>query len=172
MPSAIDAFDHAVAEQRERRETEAAHKSERSALWRTHHRRDQYDRCAVIGGRHYCRRCLALHPLSIIIAITSALGYAPWPHSWDPWAIWILSGPATIDFVVEQLKIRPYSARRQVAATLITAFAFGRALGYELENRWSPEFWGPLAVFGGLWFAVGYYAHNQAHNQVNEQASD
>ncbi|MEE9414631.1 MAG: hypothetical protein V3V01_05045 [Acidimicrobiales bacterium] len=166
----IDAFDEAVAEQRERRSAEAAQRSATSSLWRTHHQPDQYDRCAVIGGRHYCRRCLALHPLSIIIAVVSAVGYAPWPQSWDPWAIWILSGPATIDFIVEQLKIRPYNARRQVAATLLTAFAFGRALGYELESQWSSLFWGPLAVFGGLWFAVGYYSHRQQANCLPEHA--
>ena len=35
---------------------------------------------------------------------------------------------------------------------MLAAVAFGRALAYELDSRWSPEFWGPIAVFGGIWF--------------------
>ncbi len=139
-----------IADQQRRRADAEA----RSSMWRTHHWPDQYDRCATVRGKPFCRRCLALHPLALFIAVMSAAGFAPWPTSWDPWAIWLLSVPATIDFIVEQLQIRPYSPKRQVAATLITAFAFGRALGYELVDRWSLEFWGPIAVFGGLWFAV------------------
>ncbi len=40
----------------------------------------------------------------------------------------------------------------QVGTTIAAAFAFGHGLGYELQNRWSTEFWGPIAVFGGIWF--------------------
>ena len=43
----------------------------------------------------------------------------------------------------------------------MTALAFGRALGYELEHRWSGIFWGPIAVFGGIWFAATVMAQRR-----------
>lgn len=154
-----------VARQQERRAAEEAETAAAKSLWLSHHHPELYDRCVVLGDRHVCRRCLALHPLSIVIAIVSALGYAPWPTSWDPAAIWLLSVPATLDFLVEQLDLAPYSAKRQVAATLVTAFAFGRALGYELADSWSSEFWGPLAVFAGIWFGAAFLAHQRREAQ-------
>ncbi len=150
-----------VARQQQRRSEQEAADAASKAMWLSHHQPDQYDRCVVLANRHVCRRCLALHPLSIIIAIASAVGYAPWPEAWDPAAIWLLSLPATLDFLGEQLSLVAYNAKRQVAATLITAFAFGRALGYEIADSWSSEFWGPLAVFGGVWFAAAFLAHQR-----------
>ena len=166
-PRKGDGTDHeaeyqaAVLRIAERRERDAATTAAAKGLWLSHHQPEQFDRCVQLGGRHVCRRCLALHPLSIVIAVVSALGYAPWPTSWDPAAIWVLSLPATLDFLAEQLDLAAYNAKRQVAATLVTAFAFGRALGYELADSWSSEFWGPLAVFGGIWFAAAYIAHQR-----------
>lgn len=150
-----------VLRQQERRDDEAATKENARSLWLSHHQPEQYDRCIVVGKRHICRRCLALHPLSLLIAVASVAGFAPWPGSWDPAAIWLLSMPATLDFLAEQLGLAAYNPKRQVAATLATSFAFGRALGYELANSWSSEFWGPLAVFGGIWFAAAAIAHQQ-----------
>ncbi len=125
----------------------------RRNMWLAHHWPDEYhERCAVVGGRQVCRRCGALYPLGILVAIVSAVGLAPWPMSWDPTAIWILCIPATVAYCGEAIGLFRYAPKAQVAAMLITAVGFGRGLGYEFLNRWSPEFWGPVAVFGGIWF--------------------
>ncbi len=125
----------------------------RKNMWLAHHWHDDYaERCVHIGNRWVCRRCASLYPLGILVAIVSAAGYAPWPESIDPWPIWLLSIPATLAFVGEAIGVIEYNAKVQVATTLLAAVAFGRALGYEFVSRWSPEFWGPIAVFGGIWF--------------------
>ncbi len=125
----------------------------RKNMWLAHHWHDDYaERCVHIGSRWVCRRCASLYPLGILVAIVSAAGYAPWPESIDPWPIWLLSIPATLAYVGEAIGVIEYNAKVQVATTLLAAVAFGRALGYEFVSRWSPEFWGPIAVFGGIWF--------------------
>jgi hypothetical protein len=55
-----------------------------------------------------------------------------------------------------------YHPRWQVATTLLAAVAFGRGLGYELLDRWSSELWGPIVVFGALWFAATVAAQRRA----------
>ncbi|MEL7207908.1 MAG: hypothetical protein AAGK32_06690 [Actinomycetota bacterium] len=129
------------------------------SLWLAHHWPEHYgERCVMVAGRPVCRRCLALHPLSLAVAFASAAGLAPWPAALDPWPIWLLSIPATLAYGAEALGVIPYRPRWQVATTLIAAFAFGRGLGYELVDRWHPYFWGPLAVFGALWFWATAFA--------------
>ncbi|MGF1595865.1 MAG: hypothetical protein ACFCVK_02890 [Acidimicrobiales bacterium] len=124
-------------------------------LWLAHHWPADYGpRCVHIGSRPVCRRCAALYPLGFLVAVVSAAGYAPWPPSLDPWPIWLLSIPATVAYVGEALGWFRYDARWQVATTLVAAVAFGRGLGYELLARWSPEFWGPIVVFGTLWLSA------------------
>ncbi|MEZ5228171.1 MAG: hypothetical protein R2710_16310 [Acidimicrobiales bacterium] len=125
----------------------------RQNMWLAHHWYDDYaERCVHVGSRWVCRRCASLYPLGILVAIVSAIGLAPWPESIDPWPIWLLSIPATLAYVAEAVGIVRYNPKVQVATTLLAAVAFGRALGYEFVERWSPEFWGPIAVFGGIWF--------------------
>ena len=127
--------------------------TEASPIWLAHHWPGHYgDRCVRIGRHHVCRRCLALYPLSFLVALASAAGHPPWPGSWDPEVVWLLSLPATAAYVGEAVGWFRYRPWVQVVTTLIAALAFGRALGYELLERWRPVFWGPIAVFGGIWF--------------------
>ncbi len=127
----------------------------RRNLWLAHHWPHDYRvRCVRIGGRPVCRRCAALYPLAFLVAVVSALGAAPWPPSIDPAPIWLLSIPATIAYAGEAIGLFGYSPRWQVATTLVAAMAFGRGLGYELVERWSPEFWQPLTFFGSIWFTA------------------
>ncbi len=129
-----------------------------AAMWLSHHwEQDHAERCVQVAGHPVCRRCLALYPLGLLVAVLSAAGYPPWPVEWDPAPIWILSIPATVTFIGEVLGLIAYSARWQVVTTLVAAIAYGRALGYEFVERWSPEFWEPIAVFGGLWFFAAYF---------------
>ena len=122
-------------------------------MWLSHHWPEEYaDRCVKVGKRHVCRRCAALYPLGLLIAILSFNGLTPWPTSIDPWPIWLLSLPATAAYCLEAVGVIRYSAKVQVGTTLLAAVAFGHALSYEFAERWSPEFWGPISVFGGIWF--------------------
>ena len=153
-PSVQRRFDQAAARIAAREVDRRA----RRTLWLSHHWPSQYgQRCVRIGRRHVCRRCSSLYPLGLLVAALAAAGFPPWPPALDPAMIWVLCLPATIAFVGEAVGAFPYSPRWQVGAMLITAVAFGRALGYELVDRWSPHFWQPLSVFGGLWFLASVF---------------
>lgn len=127
-------------------------------LWLTHHWPDDYEqRCVRVGGHHVCRRCLALYPTGFLVAFAAALGASPWPDRWDPAAIWLACLPATVAFVGEAVGLFAYRPRWQSAMMAITSLGFGKALSYELRQRWSPQFWWPLGVFAGIWFAASLY---------------
>ena len=132
----------------------------RRRLWLSHHWPAHYaERCATVGGRPVCRRCLALYPLSILVAVLALVVGPPWPAPWDPWPVWLLSLPATVAFVGEALGWFRYSVRWQVGTMLVAAVAFGRAWGAEMGDGGQAMFWGPIAVFGGLWFAASAVGH-------------
>lgn len=141
-------FDAAVSEINERRTEQDG----RRAMWRTHHHPDQYDRCTVIAGRHYCRRCLTLYPMAFLFAVLTLAGWSLWPERLDLWFIWLPCIPATLDFVLEQLEVIRYSARRQFLTTLLFAPALGRGIGHELDDSFSWELWGPVLCFCTIWF--------------------
>jgi len=143
-------FDRAVEAIRQQNDIDDS----RRAMWRTHHHHDQYDRCVMIRGRHVCRRCITLYPTSLAVAALSLLGVVLWPVQYDLWLIWGLCLPGTADFVLEQTGVVRYSARRQILVTVLIALALGRGFAFELESRWSWEFWGPVLVFGTAWFVA------------------
>lgn len=153
MPSDLDPTAQAAFEQKlatiERRESD---RKAGAAMWHAHHWPDEYDRCMSIAGRPVCRRCLTLYPAAIVVGVAFVFGVSLWPAAADPWLIWALCLPATADFVLEQTKVVRYSARRQVLATALLAPALGRGLGYELDDTWSWEFWGPVLTFCTIWF--------------------
>ena len=132
---------------------EEQHRAARG-IWLSHHWPDEHDRCVIVAGRPVCRRCLALYPLALAVALASLGGLAPWPQSLDLWIIWALCVPATLDFASEQLELVAFSPRRQLVTTLLLAPAVGRGFAHELDDRWSPEFWGPVLVFCTIWFVI------------------
>ena len=142
------------AKQAARRAAEAADRKARRSLWLTHHWPDEYHRCAVVGGRHVCRRCLTLYPIAIVVAAAGLAGFAPWPDRIDVWMIWLLCIPATVEFLAEKLANVAYHPRRQVIVTALVGLALGRGLSYEIDDRWSWEFWGPVLVFCTIWFVA------------------
>jgi hypothetical protein len=152
-----DRYDDAVAEINERHREAAG----RKALWRTHHHCDQYDRCVRVGGPHYCRRCVTLYPVAFLFAALTVAGLSLWPEQLDLWFIWLPCIPATLDFVLEQLQVIRYSARRQFWSTLVFAPAFGRGLGHELDDSFSVELWGPVLVFCTIWFFAAIAGHRR-----------
>ncbi len=143
-----------------REAAEAADRKARRNMWLAHHWPDHYEeRCVMVGSTPVCRRCASLYPLGLLVAAASAAGFAPWPHAWDPWPIWLLSIPGTVAYVGEATGLFGYNVRWQVATTLLAAMAFGRGLGYELVERWSSQFWGPIAVFGGIWYLATIFGN-------------
>lgn len=161
-PEAEARFDAIVARRRADDEHQAAESRARRLLWLSHHWPQQYDdRCVRVGRWPVCRRCSALYGVGFLIAWAMTIGVDPWPDRWDPTVIWLLCLPATVAFVGEALGWFRYSIRWQVVTTLVAGLAFGKALGYELEQRWSAEFWGPIAVFGGIWFFASLISHRR-----------
>lgn len=157
------------AQQAARREAEADDRRARRSLWLTHHWPNEYDRCSVIGGRHVCRRCLTLYPIAILVAIVGLAGFVPWPDRIDVWMIWLLCIPATVEFLAEKLVHVAYSPRRQIVVTALVGLALGRGLSYEIDDRWSWEFWGPVLVFCTIWFvAAGVRAQRDYFEQALE----
>jgi hypothetical protein len=156
-----------IVEQQARRADEDRAGAARRNLWRTHHWEAEYDRCTVVVGRHVCRRCLTLYPIAIAVMVVSLLGLQPWPERFDVWFIWLLCVPATAEFVAEKLLDVPYSAARQIAVSALVGLALGRGLAYEVDDRWSWYFWGPVLVFGSTWFLA---AVTKARNAMFEDA--
>ena len=95
-----------------------------------------------------------LYPLTVAVAVAAVAGVLLWPRRFDPELIWLLSIPGTLEYVAEQLGALRYRARRQMIATALTAIPLGRGMSYEFEHRWSWYFWGPLLVFGTIWFTA------------------
>lgn len=149
----LDATAQAVFDEKleSMRRRERDHKA-RSQMWHAHHWPDEYHRCTAIAGRPVCRRCLILYPVAIAVGLAAVLGFSLWPAAADPWLIWVLCLPATVDFVLEQTGTVAYSARRQIVTTALLAPALGRGFGYELSQTWSWEFWGPVTTFCTIWF--------------------
>lgn len=160
-------FDAAVAAVAERRAEHERHDRARRILWRTHHWPDQYERCTVIAGRHVCRRCLTLYPLAFLVAAAAAWGLSPWPVAVDPALIWLSALPATVEFVAEQTGLVRYSPRRQVLVTALLALGVGRGFAHELDTRWSPLFWGPVAVGSTIWFVAALVGRRRASGHAD-----
>ena len=68
--------------------------------------------------------------------------------------VWLLSMPATLEFAGGELGAWEYDSRRQVAVTTILGLAVGRGFYAELSDPGNWIFWGPVLVFGTLWFAI------------------
>ena len=82
-PIAAPAQSRAEAESRfeQRLASMAASERDRRArrdMWLAHHWPAHYgERCVRVGRRHVCRRCAALYPVGLVVAILSAAGYPP-----------------------------------------------------------------------------------------------
>ncbi len=115
-------------------------------MWLSHHWPDGYDRCAVVGGMHICRRCLVLYPLALITGIAIGVG-SWWPHHVDAWVLWLFPLPGVIEFVLDNVGRIQYSPVRQMMLSAAGAVAAG--LGYV---RYLDETLDPL-----VWSVVGAY---------------
>ena len=161
--------DAKFAEVAERRRVEQAAVDEQQQaqrnLWLAHHWPHRYERCTTIAGRHVCRRCVWFYGVAFITLALAPLGISPWPPAWDVFMVWILSVPATIDFVAGELFGVKYNARRQVFVSVILALAVGRGFYHELLDSGSTIFWGPVLVYGSIWFATAAEAWRKNRGQ-------
>ncbi len=115
-------------------------------LWLSHHHADQLDRCAVIGGRHVCRRCLWFWPATVGITVLTLAGIR-WPAAADPLLLVLLPVPVVVEWWCEQLGLVRYAPVRQVLLSLVAAPAVGVGLARYLESPGDRLFWTVVAVY-------------------------
>ena len=166
--SDLTELDEAFAEVEQRRAAAASHEQASRGLWLAHHWPHRYERCTVIGGRHVCRRCLWFYVTAFLTLAAAPFGVSPWPASWDLTMVWLLALPATIDFVGGEFGWWRYDARRQIVVTFILGLAVGRGFYAELLDSGSWTFWGPVLVYGSLWFAVAVLQWTRKRGQYRE----
>jgi uncharacterized membrane protein len=138
-------------------------------IW-THHWADQHDRCAHVGGRLVCRRCLVLYPVTIVVLLLARFGVR-WPENLDTLLLFALPLPLALDFVAEHMGFTRYSPRRQIVTTFLGAIALGHALARYLEHHNDPRFWTMVAVYGGLCGGALIVHHLRDRRAMQQQAA-
>jgi uncharacterized membrane protein (UPF0136 family) len=111
-----------------------------SPFWLTHHVAEQHDRCAHVGGRLVCRRCLWSYPVAFTVMAASLAG-VHWSTGLDGWLLWLMPAPAIAEFVLEHVAGLRYNPKRQALLSLVAGVAFGRGLGRYLESNGDRLFW-------------------------------
>ena len=134
-------------------------------MWLSHHWPDQYDRCAVVGGRHVCRRCLFMYPVAMVAAVLAAAG-PWWPRDLDAVLIPLLPLPAVVDFVADNLGLVRYSARRQAALSALGAVAAGAGYLRYLERPGDPIVWVTVLVYGAVCLAAVVVGHLRSRSRA------
>ena len=127
-----------------------------------HHPPEAYERCIVVDGRHVCRRCSVLYPIAFTVLGLSLAGLH-WPTALDRLLLLSLPLPVVLEFVLEQLGVLRYSARRQVLFTAIAALALGQGFARYLTHGRDGVFWAMVAVHAGICltaFVVGNAMRN------------
>lgn len=122
-------------------------------MWLSHHWPDGYDRCAVVGGLHICRRCLVLYPLALVTGIAIGLG-SWWPHQFDAWVLWLFPLPGVIEFVLDNLGRIRYSPVRQMALSAAGAVAAGLGYVRYLDQTLDPLVWSVVGAYTAVCVAA------------------
>ena len=118
-------------------------------LWLSHHQPDELDRCAVVAGRHVCRRCLLLWPLTFVV-FALALAGVRWPRGADDLLLVLLPLPAVLEFVLEHGGHLPYRPGLQAAVTVPLAAALGVGFDRYVHRPGDTLWWAVVAVYGGV----------------------
>lgn len=134
-------------------------------MWLSHHWPDHYDRCAVVAGRHVCRRCLFMYPVAVVAALWAAIG-PWWPQDLDVVLIPLLPLPAVVDFVVDNLGLVRYSARRQAALSAVGAVAAGAGYLRYLDRPGDPVVWATVLVYGAVCLASVVVGHLRTRSRA------
>jgi hypothetical protein len=134
-------------------------------MWLSHHWPDGYDRCAVVGRRHVCRRCLFMYPIAAVAAIVASVG-PWWPRDLDPVLIPLLPFPAVVEFVLDNLGLVRYSPVRQAALTSVGALAAGAGYVRYLDRPGDPVVWATVVVYGLVCAASAYIGHRRGAGET------
>lgn len=118
-------------------------------MWLSHHWPVDYDRCALLAGRHVCRRCAFMYPVAAMAALLLAAGRF-WPSPFDVVVLWLLPLPAVVDFVTDNLGFTRYSPRRQAALTALGAIGAGAGYVRYLESPGDTAVWTVVVVYGAV----------------------
>ncbi len=110
-------------------------------IWLAHHWPDQYDRCAVVAGRHVCRRCLVMYPIAFAVAALAVAGWAL-ASPWSQLALVLLPLPALVEFVGEHRGWWGYAPNRQAVLGALQGLGLGVGFGRYLLHPADPWFWG------------------------------
>lgn len=129
-------------------------------MWLSHHWPDGYDRCAVVAGRHVCRRCVFMYPIAAVAAVVASVG-PWWPRDLDPVLIPLLPFPAVVDFVLDNLGIVRYSPVRQAALSAIGALAAGAGYVRYLDRLGDPVVWSTVVVYGLTCAIAAFVGHRR-----------
>jgi len=134
-------------------------------MWLSHHWPDAYDRCAVVGRRHVCRRCLFMYPIAAVAAVVASVG-PWWPRDLDPVLIPLLPFPAVVEFVLDNLGIVRYAPVRQAVLTSIGALAAGAGYVRYLDRPGDPVVWGTVVVYGLTCAVSAFVGHRRGAGEM------
>lgn len=115
-------------------------------MYLSHHWPDQYDRCAVVGGLHICRRCLVLYPVALVTGVLISLG-SWWPDGLNPLVLWLFPLPGVIEFVLDNLRLVDYSPVRQIWLSGLGAIAAGVGYSMYIQDTFDATVWAVVAVY-------------------------
>ena len=121
-------------------------------MWLSHHHAEHYDRCVVVAGRHVCRRCLALYPVAIFVAVLQVAGVIG--AGAGVWLMWLTPLPVVAEWVAEHVREAPYSPRRQAALSVVAAVGLGIALGRHARHPFEAASVVPVLVYTAVCIAA------------------
>jgi hypothetical protein len=120
-----------------------------TTMFLSHHWPSRYDRCAVIGGRHVCRRCLVLYPVAIGVALLAGLAVT-WPGHLDPWVLWLAPLPGVVEFSLDALGVIRHHPLRQSVVSALLAVAYGKLLWRYAHDPGDALAWSVVVVDCGI----------------------
>lgn len=121
-------------------------------MWLAHHHPGERHKCVNIAGRHVCRRCAVLYPLSIAVALATVFGLRIEPA--EVAIMWLAPVPLVVDWVAEHIGLWVHSPRRQVAVTALASWPFGIALARHAADPFEPRATTAIVVYGAICLAA------------------
>lgn len=119
-------------------------------LWLSHHPDSQLGRCYRIGGVHVCARCLGLYPVfALALAAQWVLG-GPEHAAWDPFAVFALAAPATLDWARGAADPASGSNPLRTATGVLAGLGLARAGWLVARDPLDPGAWLALLALVAL----------------------
>ena len=135
-----------------------------------HHDPTERHRCARVGRRWICRRCLVLYPLLLAMMIATGAGlFGAVPVAGRNPLLWLLPLPAALEYTGEAFAVLRYAPRRQVVVTVLQACGGGAGFAWELLDAESVSFWQATLLYGCAAVAITAMGWR---SQANRRARD